>query len=69
MDCLQDYIGLQGCGNETPGSGKYLNDLPGIELRQVQEIANEDEVSFAGIWAKVQKGHWRYSKRIFEKPL
>ena len=65
MDCLQDYIGLQGCGNETPGSGKYLNDLPGIELRQVQEIANEDEISFSGVWEKVQKR----ALAIFEKDV
>lgn len=65
MKCLEDHIGLQGCGSTTPDSGKYLNDLPGIELKQVDEIANTDEVNYTGVWAKIQKR----ALAIFEKDL
>lgn len=53
--CLENYIGLEDCGSTTPDSGLYLQDLPGIELRQVDEIANEDDVNYTGVWNKVQK--------------
>lgn len=65
MDCLNDYIGLQGCGSSTPDSGLYLNDLAGIQLRQIDEIANEDQVNYTGVWDKVQaRGIKRFEKDV-----
>jgi len=55
MDCLIDYIGLQGCGSTAPDSGLYLNDLAGIELKQIDEIANDDQQNYLGVWDKVQR--------------
>jgi hypothetical protein len=33
----------------------YINSLPGIEFANIDQIANADEVSFAGVWANVQE--------------
>ena len=65
MDCLLNYIGLQGCGSTIPDSGLYVNDLAGIQLRQVNEIANEDQQNYTGVWDKIQ----RRSLKIFEKDV
>lgn len=54
LSCLEDWIGVRGCNGNTSESGVYLNDLPGIELRIIDEVANEEDVNFAGVWAKVQ---------------
>jgi len=53
--CLQDWIGVQGCSGSTSDSGVYINDLPGIELRNLDEIANEEQVNFIGAWAEIQR--------------
>lgn len=65
MDCLLDYIGLQGCSQTVPDSGLFVNDLAGIQLRQVDEIADEDQQNFTGVFAKVQAR----SLKIFEKDV
>lgn len=56
MDCLIDYIGSHsGCGASTPDSGIYLNQLPGIEFKQFQDIATPDQVTWSGVWSDLQK--------------
>lgn len=54
MDCLTDYIGLKICGNETSGSGQFINSLPGISLESVDKIADAEQITYAGVWADVQ---------------
>lgn len=54
MDCLKDYIGIKVCGDETPGSGLFINSLPGISLESIDKIANEDQITYAGVWSDVQ---------------
>lgn len=54
-DCFLDWIGLQGCGTTTPPSGVYLNDLAGIDLKKVDNLANEEQQNYVGLWADVQK--------------
>ena len=55
MNCLIDWIGLDSCTNTvTPESGEYINSLPGIELRQIQAIADDDQQTFLSVWADVQ---------------
>lgn len=55
MHCLTDYIGLRGCSNDTPPeSGYYLNSLPGISLESIDKIANQDQITYKGVWADVQ---------------
>jgi len=55
MDCLEDWILVKTCATTTPDSGVYLEDLYGVSLRQIDEIANEDQVNFTGVWADIQK--------------
>ena len=52
--CLEDWIGVTGCSGATSDSGVYINDLPGVELRNIDEIANEEQVNFSGVWSEVQ---------------
>ncbi len=54
MECLRDYISIKGCGLPAPDSGLYLNTLPGIEFANIDEIANADQVSYAGVWNDIQ---------------
>lgn len=63
-NCLIDYIGLQGCGTVVPDSGMYVNGLPGISLKSVDNTADEEQISFAGVWSDVQE---RASRRLFTK--
>jgi hypothetical protein len=55
MTCLQDYIGIKGCTFATSLSGLYINDLPGVEFQNIDQIANAEQVDYAGVWAEVQK--------------
>lgn len=52
--CLKDYIGLKVCGTEYVESQLYINSLPGISLESIDKIANEDQVSFKGVWSDAQ---------------
>lgn len=45
MDCFAGYIGLKGCTEEQPGSGLWLNTLPGIPVSLLTQIANADQVT------------------------
>lgn len=55
MECLLDYIGLKGCGITAPASGMYVNSLPGVEFANVEQLADADQVSYAGVWVDVQE--------------
>jgi len=52
--CLEDWIGVRGCSATAPDSGVYINDLAGVDLRIIDEIANEEQVNFSGVWDEVQ---------------
>lgn len=54
MDCLIDYIGIKVCGNETSGSGQFINSLPGISLESVDKIADAEQITYKGVWRDVQ---------------
>jgi len=55
LDCLKDYIGVQGCTTTTPDSGVFINQLPGIELEMIDSLADEQQVDFNGVWDDVQE--------------
>ena len=55
LDCLKDYIGVQGCAVTTPDSGVFINQLPGIELEMIDSLADEQQVDFNGVWDDVQE--------------
>lgn len=55
MQCLRDYIGLfSGCNGQSPLSGMWVNQLPGIQFANVEEIANADQIDWTGVWNDVQ---------------
>jgi hypothetical protein len=60
MDCLQGYIGIQGCGAQEPStdegafSGLYINQLPGVNLEVIESIADDEQENFLGVWADVE---------------
>jgi hypothetical protein len=55
LTCLIDHIGVDGCDQDAPPSGIYINELPGIELKMIDKIADADQVNFLGVWSDVQK--------------
>lgn len=68
MDCLDNYIGLRGCGTTTPTSGLYVNDLPGISLKQIVSLTNEEEKTYLELWDMIQRrGQNRFSLDVREQ--
>lgn len=54
MNCLVDFIGLKGCGINTPDSAAYINELPGVSLKTIDNIASAEQINFLGVWQDVQ---------------
>jgi hypothetical protein len=55
MSCLTDYIGIRVCStDEAPGSGLYINSLPGLSLESIDAIADQDQTTYRGVWADAQ---------------
>lgn len=61
MNCLIDKVGLAGCGTTVPASGLTINQLPGISLKSIEKLADEEQRDWTGVWADVQA---RASKRF-----
>lgn len=55
LSCLIDHIGIEGCSQDTPVSGLYINRLPGIELKALDKVATNDQANFTGVWDDVQE--------------
>lgn len=66
MECLRDYIGLRWCGNTaTPASGYYINDLPGLSLKQIVSLTDEESATFASLWTTIQeRAELRFSNDV-----
>ena len=65
--CLDNYIGLRGCGSTTPPSGLYVNDLPGMSLENLVTLTNIDEPTYTDIWTMVQgRAQSRFSLDVRE---
>lgn len=54
IDCFTGLVGILGCGNEVPGSGLYINSLPGITLEMVDNIADAEQVTYLGVWKEIE---------------
>ena len=53
-DCLENFIGLKGyCSDTIPESGLYVNDLPGISMKMLANIANDEQKDYSGIWNEI----------------
>lgn len=54
LSCLTDYIGVEGCSGTVPKSGRYINELPGINLELISSLADDDQQTFNGVWDDIQ---------------
>tara|TARA_R110000868_G_scaffold25994_3_gene100717 strand:+ start:6584 stop:7570 length:987 start_codon:yes stop_codon:yes gene_type:complete len=54
MNCLIDSVGLIGCGTSSPASNLFINALPGISLRAIDKISDEEQKDYQGVWNDVQ---------------
>ena len=54
MNCLIDFIGLHGCKASEPESGLYINSLPGINLENIDKLADAEQVTYKRVWEDVQ---------------
>ena len=53
-DCLNNFIGLRGyCSDTTPESGLYVNDLSGVSLKLLANLAEEEQKDYSGIWTEI----------------
>lgn len=53
--CLKDYVGIDGCERTAPLSGLYVNRGPGISLKSIKALANEEQTTYLEVWDNVQK--------------
>ncbi len=53
-DCIHEIVGLRYCGAFTPSSELYLNDVEGISLEMLADLANEEMKTFAGVFDAVR---------------
>ncbi len=54
MNCLIDYIGLRPCGYSLSASGMYLDQLPGIDIANIDALADSEQISYQGLWNDLQ---------------
>jgi hypothetical protein len=68
MGCLTDYIGIRWCGGtSSPPSSLYVNDLPGISLKQINSITDEENATFLSLWNNIQdRAERRFSLDVRE---
>lgn len=55
MQCLYDYIGIRWCKAVEPESNLWINDLPGISLKVLDKIADEEQKTFLEVWNTIQR--------------
>ena len=60
-----NYIGIRGCGETTPDSGIYINDLPGMSLRRFADLANEEVVQGIELVRRYEQEAIRITSRDF----
>lgn len=69
MNCLQNYIGLQGCTTDAPLSGLYINDYPGMSSELLEKIATPEQASYVGMWNSAQAVAYVRIKRDIQSAL
>lgn len=56
LTCLDNFIGLRGaCTSTTPVSGRYVNDLPGVDLRMLSNLSSEEQRDYDGVWQEIYR--------------
>jgi hypothetical protein len=69
MSCLTDFIGLRSCTTEDPISGLWINDYPGMSSELLEKIASQDQVTYLGVWASVQRQAYQKLKTDIQTVL
>jgi hypothetical protein len=54
ISCLTDYIGLRDVQN-SPSSGLYVNDLPGITTQQFTDTRSQEIAALESEWDAIEK--------------
>jgi hypothetical protein len=56
LQSLKDYIGLikSRMPQTAPESGYYINSLPGINLKNIDASADNEQQNYASVWSDVQ---------------
>lgn len=56
LSCFLDYVGLVRRNGvyDQPGSGQFVNTLPGININNVDRIADSEQGTWKTVWADVQ---------------
>jgi hypothetical protein len=54
LACFTDYIGLVACEEVTPGSGLFINSLPGISNDVLQAITDPQDETYIVTWNAIQ---------------
>lgn len=54
MNCFNNYVGLKGCSSGVPGSGLYINSLPGFPADFFSSIASSDQATYLSVWEDIQ---------------
>lgn len=55
LECYTGLVGILGCPGDEPGSGLYINSLPGVTLEMVDKIADSEQVTYLGVWQEIEK--------------
>lgn len=55
LECLTGFVGVRSCFEGEPGSGYYINDLPGISSEVLQAITEAEEETYFNTWLNIQK--------------
>lgn len=68
LECFTGFIGILGCNAQAPGSGLYINSLPGVTLEMVDKIADSEQITYKGVWSEVeQRGILRFRTALMAK--
>ena len=68
MECLRDRIGLEGCGANTPASSLSVNSLPGITVKSIESLANEERATAVSVWDTIQtRAIYRFTTELRAK--
>jgi len=53
--CLYDIVTLRGVCDTASADALYINDLPGVELRDFSALTTAEDATVADLWNKVQR--------------
>lgn len=54
ITCLDNIIGILGCGTPSEDTILFINQLPGVSLEMIDSLADDEQESFMGVWEDVK---------------